>query len=193
MGFFRKVVDDEGNESYVEVDFNEADLSEIPDDAFYGDTRYREVSDRDVKRRQRIKELESQLSETPPVPEEQDSDSTEQTDDPQTVDSLSREEFEQEWARREESLLQRALETVQNHEKTKRDEDVRLQNILKENNLPNDVLLVLQTSEDPESIAKVLARSALNLGTTTNGGEKSDNVQEALARIDARLGLEDRS
>lgn len=186
---YTKVVDDEGNESYVQVE----EVS-IDDDTFYADTRYQKVADRDTKRRLKYKGLVDQL--TPfgievdeegnivTKPQAQDDKTPETPVDTPKVPTMeeiynfvktqqqTESQAEQEARRQREEAVNKAMET---HKLT-----------------GDDMRAILENSSDPEAVAAILGRKALHFGET-NGGQSDEEARKSEienmgARLKKRMG-----
>lgn len=193
MSFFKKVVDEEGNETFVEVDFTsdtELDLSVIPDDRFYEDERYKSVADRDFKRRKRLQEVEAELEakgKTPAANEDSEDEPADSVDT--TPKYIAEAEFNAELERREKAMFSNILKTLQERESEELTRKQRIQKLLNENDLPDDLIDVLEEAENPEKVAKSLARHSKKFGGGNSDATTGDSLKERLNRVNERLGL----
>lgn len=185
MPYYRVVTDEDGNESYEEVDFSSLDLSEVPDDRFYEDPRYKDVADRDFKRRQALKEREEELARL------QQGREGEAEPEETSVDTISQAELQQLLEEREERLLQRALEAVNNTQRQAQERANQLTQLLSDNNLPDDFREVLEASSEPEKVAKALSRHSKSFGNVKpSNASPEDEIANTLTAVNKRLGLD---
>lgn len=193
MAYFRKVVDDEGNETFEEVDFSneELDLSIIPDERFYEDGRYKEVADRDYSRRQKLKEAEERLKALQASDEDEDTsqDNSDDSVDAETV-GMTPEQIQALIEQREADMFSRLMDTINNRQKEEQEKEQRIVDILRKNELPDDMREILEATDDPEKVAKSLARHTKKFSSGDSTGDSKGSLSDRLNAVNKRLGLE---
>lgn len=184
MPYFKQVLDDEGNETFVEVDFTEDVLEEIPDDVFFNDDRYKTVADRDYKRRQKVKELQEQLSKTG---EEDPSDDTEEDDE--QPEPVTLQQVQSLLSNYSEEMLTTFKTKLEQEQEEKQQQEASLKSLLEENELDEEALPVLRQSSNPEETAAYLAKSRLRFGGSANA-DNTPSIQDTLDNVNKRLGID---
>ena len=161
---FRKVVDDEGNESYEPVAVTEI---EIPEEVVREHPAYKNVLTESVERRQKLSEANKRLQSLIESNENDDDNESEgESAPPPEVPAID-----------VEALVNQAVErTTAELEKRQREAAERqgsLNTILRENHLDDDeevrTLLLQLDPEKAASVAKVLAKRALRFDDTPGG------------------------
>lgn len=183
---FRKVVDDEGNETFVEVDLNEIELPETHPIV----NQLARVKEESIKRRQRIKELRAQLeaeerddadskAEAPEQPEQQDEKPAPVPLDPKEIARLVREELlAEERAKRE---AQKAREKAINK-------------IIQETGLNERFRPVIERIEDldaAEAAARELVSNLNAFDIPPSSGAGGRTVNDLLTKADKLLELDE--
>lgn len=185
MSIFRKVTNEDGEETYEEVDLAQV---ELPDEVVHNHPAYRKVAESDVKRRKRIKELTAQLQSSAGAdePEEQQAEEqvTEPAPAPVTIDTE---------ALFNEFMGRLTKQQQEEAEKAKADAE-RLNKLAKDNGLGEEAVSILRTSNDPEATAKLLAKSQFRFDDAEGGGLPGESGGDAtLANILNKLGLAENS
>lgn len=181
MDYFIKQEGEDG-----EIEYVRAETIELDDTTFFADPRYKKVADSDVKRRQRIRELNQKLKD---LEAEEPGDSDKTTPDPEPAVSQSQ-------SMTPEQIIQAAIEAIEQKAQAKtqarQERQEQLKGLLEKHKLALNAMALLEQSTNPEATAELLGRSSLRFDDTTGGevsGEKTD-LTGTMANVYKDLGLE---
>lgn len=174
MDIFRKVVDDEGNETYEVVALNDVDIREHPN--------YKDVLTETVERRKEIKALKDQLKGQPAEPVEPEKTSAPKTEAQESSRVEALEAMVAALTDRIESLPTQLRKSQQEELEQHRERDTRLQQLIKDNGLSSLDLPLLENSTNPEETARVLSQRLLQSGVhlTQNDPYNPTNIAQSL-------------
>lgn len=179
---FKKVVDEDGNETYVEI--KPTDI-ELPDEHPLN-AKLKQVTEESIARRKRIKELREQLEheaeETPPTPETPKAETPKAETpaiDPKEIARLALAEF-----KAEQEAAQKA----------KSERDTAIDSIMKETGLRaalRPVIARIPNLEDAKAAAQDLAKASTTFGQPPSAGNGDFNMNAMLDKVNERLKLGD--
>lgn len=182
---FRKVVDDDGNETFVEVDPNEIELPE----AHPIRQELERVKQESIKRRQRIKELRAQLE-----AEERGGDSAQAAPKPREA-SDAQAQPGVDLDRLRDEVKQRVLEEIRAAQVAEAQRKQEIDTILKETGLSERFRTVIERIPDlttAKATALDLAREVSAFDKTpSDGAGAKPTINSVTAMADKLLGLPD--
>ncbi len=194
--YYTKVVDDEGNESFALIE----DI-EIPDDVFFEDERYKTVSNRDIKRRDRFNNLVSTL-EAEGYTFERDANGGVLSDENGIRMTKPQAQDEQPAAPQVKvptmdeiyaEIRQRSTQEQQAAEQAKAEREAVINSAMEQHGLKGDVARnILANSTNPDEVAALLGREQLFFGETNGGATEEEarrtEIDELGARVRKRMG-----
>lgn len=183
MSYFRKIKNEAGEDTFVEVDLT---TEELPEAVVKAQKPFKDVLTESIERRQEIAALKA--AKKPATSE--GSEETEAVKKPATVevpapvvpvdpDKLFA-DFEQRMAAKEQARIE-ALKT----------QETELSAIVKEFGLKKDAVEILADSKNPRAVAEKLAKSAYRFDEQSSGDPDKKQIDSAVGAALKKLGLED--
>lgn len=188
MSYFREVIDDDGNKSYVQVEDVLTEIEAEDPDRIRATSTYQATKDESVKRRQKIKELEELARGADSEPGESDGADT-PADMQETVVqpvAIDKDQLFTEFTKRlaeEQAAAQKAAA----------EREAQLKGLLTEHKLPEALLDVLDSHPEPAKAAKVLAESSYRFDDQQGGGaaDTQTTFENIIGGANRLLGLDD--
>lgn len=188
MSYFKKVVADDGTESFIEVDF---ETEELPKELVVKSKAYKEVQESDFKRRKRIEKMTSEQAELQKrltsagaevITTEEDEPEKPVVPETPVVPVINEDELYTKFINRMTAEQQAAAQAAQ--AKT-----VALRGIAKANGLSAKAASILALSNDPEAMAKELAAQQYRFDDVEGGDVQPENDEVFMDGVFKNLGI----